>query len=289
MYTIENEFLKASFKSRCGELASLINKNSGLEHMWQANQSIWGWHAPILFPIVGGLKNDILHIEDESFTMGRHGFFRNTTPEVEEHSERHIVFLLKSSELTRPLYPYEFEFRLHFELNGMSLLQRFIVTNTDSKPIYFALGGHPGFNVPFYESESYSDYYLEFEHSEQLHRQLLNEDGLFNGKTEQVKTDENTLPLSYDLFANDAMVFKEIKSRIVTIRSRKHERSLTVSFPNFPYLGLWAKHKANFVCIEPWIGCADSVDGHKHIRDKELVQDISSNESFSAEFTITIC
>jgi galactose mutarotase-like enzyme len=288
MYIIENEFLKATFKSRCGELCSLVNKLTGIEHIWQANPEIWPWHAPVLFPIVGGLKDDTLHAEGSSYRLSRHGFFRNSIPEVENHTSTNVTFLLISNVETLAIYPYQFEFRVRFSLDGTHLKQEFSVKNIDSKTIFFALGGHPAFTVPFNNGENYSDYYLEFEHSERLDRCMLSKDGLFTEVTEPVLVGGNILPLNYSLFDKDALVFKSIESRMVTIRSHSHSSFLKVEFQDFPYLGLWAKPGADFVCIEPWIGCADSEKGHKDISEKELVQDVAPNEEFSAHFTISI-
>ncbi|NCQ05758.1 MAG: aldose 1-epimerase family protein [Cyanobacteria bacterium] len=288
MYTIENNLLKATFQPRCGELSSLINKITGTEHIWSANPDIWAWHAPILFPIVGSVKDDTLFAEGKSFFLSRHGFFRNSTPIVENHTETSITFLLLSDAQTLEVYPYEFEFRVRFTVLENSLKQEFLVKNTDSKRIYFALGGHPAFAVPFKENESYSDYYLEFEHAERLDRSMLSSKGLFTEVTEPVLVSGNIIPLSYSLFDNDAIVLKSIESRSVTIRSKTNMSSLKVDFKDFPYLGLWAKPNANFVCIEPWIGCADSEKGHADIREKELVQDLLPDEDFLASFTISV-
>lgn len=288
MYYLENDLLKIAFRERCGELASIFDKKNEIEFMWQADPNVWTWSAPILFPIVGGLKNDTLHVNGASYAMARHGFFRNSIPEVEEHSNRHIVFLLKSSSETKAVYPYDFECRIRFELNDKSLSQRYIVTNTDTTSLYFALGGHPAFRIPFFENENYSDYFIEFEKSEYLETSLLNKEGLFSGETQAVLLSGNKIPLSHSLFENDALVFKAIESRSVRVGSANHNHSIEVSFPNFPYLGLWAKPNADFLCVEPWIGCADSENGHKDISEKEMMQDIGPGETFSAEFMISI-
>lgn len=288
MYYLENDLLKITFKERSGELASLFDKKNKTEFMWQADPNVWAWHAPILFPIVGGLKNDTLFVDGAPYSLARHGFFRNSIPEVEEHSQRHIVFLLKSSAQTKAIYPYDFECRIRFDLKDKSLTQRYIVTNTDTKPLFFALGGHPAFKVPFFENENYSDYFVEFEKAELLEASLLSKEGLFLGKTKAILLSGNKLPLSYSLFSNDALVFKSLESRSACIRSVNHSISLEVSFPNFPYLGLWARPNADFLCIEPWIGCADSESGHKDINEKEMMQDIEPGEVFDVEFVISI-
>ena len=119
--------------------------------------------------------------------------------------------------------------------------------NLDKKDIYFSVGGHPGFNVPFNKGEQYEDYYLEFETDEKLHTHLLSPDGVFTGETKLVPMKGNKLFLTRDLFVNDALVFKNMQSRMVTIKSTKHDQSLSVEFPHFNYVGIWAKPGADFV------------------------------------------
>lgn len=288
MYSIENEFLTARFKKKGAELYSLTSKKTQTEFMWNGNPEIWGWSAPVLFPIIGGLKNDTLFVNKVGYSMTRHGFFRKSVPIVESQTNSSITFLLTDSDETKKSYPFSFEFRIRFELDGSKLKQTFEVTNTDTKSIFFALGGHPAFKVPFFDGESYSDYFLEFEQSERLDRHLLNPEGLFSGETEPILVHGNKIPLTYSLFEQDALVFKEINSRRVTIKSKRNNTTLSVHFPDFPYLGLWSKPGANYVCIEPWIGCADSYLGHKDISDKEFIQDVLPGETFTTWFSVEI-
>ncbi|TNE71531.1 aldose 1-epimerase family protein [bacterium] len=288
MITIENDYLKAAFKTKGAELSSLIEKTSHTECIWQADPSVWAYHAPILFPIVGGLKLNTLHVDGKTYPLNRHGFARISEFEVEVQTKDSVTFLLKSSDLTHAVFPYEFEFRMKYSLNGESLKQEYIVKNTDTKPIFFALGGHTGFRVPLSTNEIYSDYWIEFEQSEHLNRYLINSEGLFTDETEPVLVYGNKIPLSYDLFSSDALIFKQMESRSVQLKSAKSPFSIKVDFPDFPYLGIWAKSGADFVCIEPWIGCADHQSGHKDISEKEFIQDIDAGESFSKHYLISI-
>src|SRR6202000_647768 len=144
----------------------------------------------------------------------------------------------------------------------------------------FSVGAHPAFNVPFNNDEQYEDYYIEFETGERLIRHLLSANGYFSGETTPVPLDGNKLWLTKDMFNDDALVFKTLKSREVTISSKNHDRSLSVEFPHFNYLGIWAKAGAPFVCIEPWLGVTDTAGEPKDISQKENIQKLSAGHVF---------
>ncbi len=288
MTILENEFLKVTIDSKGAQLSSLLNKETCVEQMWQANPDVWGYHAPNLFPIVGGLLNNELHVDGQTHPMSRHGFARTSEFIVLESDDMHAGFSLPYSEKTLAVYPYKFDFQVLYTLIDNALRITYKLINRDKKPVYFSVGGHPAFNVPFNAGEKYEDYYIEFETQENLQSHELNKDGLFNGETHPVPTPNKQLALTRDLFAADALVFKNLKSRMVTIKSTKHDQSLSVEFPHFNYLGLWSKPDADFLCIEPWLGCADSADEPKDITVKENIQKVVAGHVFEASFYISV-
>ncbi|OOQ60059.1 aldose 1-epimerase family protein [Mucilaginibacter pedocola] len=288
MTILENEFLKVAIDAKGAQLSSLRNKVTGTEHMWQADADVWPWHAPNLFPIVGGLKNDQLHVNGNDYPMKRHGFARLSEFILLESSEASATFSLPNSEKTLEVYPYKFDFQVLYTLIENALRITYKLINKDKQPVYFSVGGHPAFNVPFGPDENYEDYYIEFEASETHHSHLLSKEGLFTGETAEVAIENRRLYLTRELFAADALVFKNLQSRMVTIKSDKHEHSLAVEFPHFNYLGLWAKPGADFVCIEPWLGCADSEGEPKDIKDKEAIQKVAVGHVFEASYYVSL-
>jgi galactose mutarotase-like enzyme len=288
MTILENQFLKVSIDTKGAQLSSLRNKVTGTEHMWQADPTVWPWHAPNLFPIVGQLANDELLVDGEKYSMKRHGFARQSEFIKLESNEASASFSLPYCEKTLEVYPYKFDFQVMYTLIENALRLTYKLINRDKKTVYFSVGGHPAFNVPFNEGENYEDYYVEFETNEKLNTHLLSVDGLFNDETQPVAIKNKRLYLTRDLFAADALVLKDLKSRMVTIKSDKHEHSLSVEFPHFNYLGLWAKHGADFLCIEPWLGCADSTGEPKDIKQKEAIQKIAVGHVFEASFYISV-
>lgn len=287
MTTLINDHWRVRIRPQGTELTSLFHKPTQTEHLWQADPTVWPWHGPNLFPVVGGCLDNQILVNGQAYPMERHGFCRRSTFENTESTATHAVFTLRSSDATRAVYPYEFLFQIVYELDGPRLTVTYRVVNEDQQPVYFQVGAHPAFNVPFRDGDAYEDYVIAFEQTEPLETHRLSANGYFTGETEAVATVGNELPLTRHLFDRDALVFKNLRSRSVSLRSRKHNQALTVGFSDFPYLGLWAKPSASFVCIEPWLGCADSEGQPVPIEQKELVQHVAPGEVFEASWTVT--
>lgn len=288
MTIIENDFLKVAIDNKGAQLTSIYNKAESRELLWNADPAVWPWHAPNLFPIVGSVINDELLVDGKAYPMKRHGFARNSEFVLLSSDENQAVFSLPNSERTHEVYPYNFDFQVMYLLIDNALRATYKVVNHDKRTIYFSVGAHPAFSVPFYQNEQYEDYYLEFEVEEKLERYLLARDGMFSGETEPVDFDGKKLWLKKDMFNDDALVFKNMRTREVTIKSKNHDKSLTVEFPHFNYLGIWAKPGASFVCIEPWLGCTDTEGQPKDISQKKAIQKLSVGHVFEAAFFISI-
>jgi galactose mutarotase-like enzyme len=288
MTTLENEYLKVSIRSKGAELTSLYDKIANVEHLWQADPKVWAWHAPNLFPVIGECIDKQLRIEGKGFKMERHGFARQASFKLVNQTQTQATYSLESDNATLQIYPYHFEFVVSYQLINNHLTVTYRVVNKDTKNMYFSVGGHPAFNLPFHSGESYNDYYLEFESDDKLERHLLTEAGLFNGSTEPVLLESRKLPLSKKLFEKDALVFKNLHSRKVALKSSQHKSSLTVEYESFNYLGIWAKPGADFLCIEPWLGCADTEGRRVDISQKEGIQHLEVGRTFDAAFSIEI-
>jgi galactose mutarotase-like enzyme len=288
MAVLENEFLKVEIEAKGAQLTSIYNKATKTEHLWQADSKIWGWYAPNLFPIVGALIDDELLIDGEKFSMARHGFARQSEFTLLEADGKSVNFSLRYSEKTLAVYPYKFDLHILYTLIDNAVRLSYKLISLDSKTIYFSVGGHPAFNVPFHAGENFEDYYIEFEIQENLETHLLAPEGYFSGETHPVATPNKRLYLKKNLFDQDALVFKKLKSREVCIKSDKHDQSISVEYPHFNYLGLWSKGGGDFVCIEPWLGCADSGGKHVDISKKEAIQNVKPGHVFEASFYISV-
>ena len=161
-YQLKNNFLTVTLSDQGAEIQSVKDVNSGREYIWQADPKIWGRHAPVLFPVVGRLKDDQYTYDGKTYHMGQHGFARDSKFTVEEQDDKHIVFLLTSNEDTKKMYPFDFELRVTYSLVNNLLSEHFTVTNTDTKEMIFGIGGHPGFNLPTDNGLTKNDYYFKF-------------------------------------------------------------------------------------------------------------------------------
>lgn len=289
MYFLENEYLKLTFYSKGGELKYVYHKVLKKELLYLGKQEFWNRSAPVLFPIIGKLRDNSYYFEDKKYSLNQHGFARDMEFEVELISENKIEFCLRENENSLALYPFKFELKIIYELKDQTVSCNYQVQNPDSKDLYFSLGGHPGFTCPVFENESFEDYYLEFEHDENKNRHLLDQEtGLFNYKEAKVLKNSNTLNLDYKLFDSDAIVFKELKSTWVKLKSRKNNYSLKFTFENFPHFGIWTKRNAPFICLEPWVGHADSINSDQQLKHKESITILKGKETFSRTYTFQI-
>ena len=288
-YSIQNDKLAITVKETGAELCSIKSISTGQEFMWQADPNIWNAHAPNLFPVIGCLKeNGFLH-EGKEYPMTKHGFVRNNK-DVKLHSKTKtsLCFVLKSNKNTKQLYPFDFEFYIHYILEGSKLIVKHDVVNTGSNEMLFCLGGHPAFACPLKEEENYTDYYLEFEQKETANTWMIDGEGLIGKQGELVLNNSNRINLKPDLFAKDALIFKNLKSSFVVLKSTKSNFNLKFNLSEFPYLGLWAKPNAPYVCIEPWIGIADVSDSTREFSSKEEIKSLGSKETFTANYSIEI-
>jgi galactose mutarotase-like enzyme len=284
--TLANDQFQVAIKTKGAELCSLINKDNHLEHIWSGDASIWGKTSPVLFPIVGTLKDNTFIYMDKNYKLSRHGFARDAEFEIIEHAKKHVVFLLKDTIDSFKNYPFTFELTLKYELDSSFLKVTYKVKNTGTENMYFSIGAHPAFKVPFIEGTNYEDYYLEFELPENADRWPISKNGLIENIPTIFFNNSNHIDLTRTLFQNDALVFKDLYSNKVSLKTDRHTHGLDFYFEGFPYLGLWAAKNGDFVCIEPWCGIADSVDHHQQIINKEGIEILPAKNSWLRQWKV---
>ncbi|UJH92212.1 aldose 1-epimerase family protein [Antarcticibacterium sp. 1MA-6-2] len=241
MHQLQNEFLSIGVKPIGAELCSIIDRETQKEYIWQANPEIWANHAPILFPIIGELKNGSYSFDGKEYSLPRHGFVRHNDKIIlKEKTNESLIFFREYSEETLKVYPFKFQLEIQFTLFKKQLEISHRVTNVDDKYIYFSLGGHPAFNVPLNEGEVYEDHFLQFDKKLDLKTHVLNEEGLITARTTPVTENDDKIHLHKDLFNKDALVFKDIQSKKVVLKSKRSGPVLTVEYDDFKNLGLWA-------------------------------------------------
>lgn len=287
MLKLENDALLVELKEDGAELTRIFDKNSQKEFLWHGDGEYWARRAPVLFPTVGRLVEDTYFVDGEAFHLGQHGFARDRVFQVVKQSDEAITLRLEYDEESLAIYPFRFALEIAYRLDGGTIHVGYHVENLDDKTMYFSIGAHPAFNVPFVAGETFEDYYLDFGAEEQLDSLTLAGAYLSGEKKEIGKTKK--LPLNYELFGNDALIFEGLTKNEVTIRSRKNRHFVKVAFPDFKFVGLWTpKPGTPFLCIEPWSGIADTQGPSVELKDKQAIETLAIGAAFNSEYTITI-
>lgn len=288
IYQIHNNILAVAVTTKGAELQSIISKDTGIDYMWSGDPAFWGKKSPVLFPIVGGLKNNQYRHNGNTYTLGRHGFARDMEFTVTEQLKESISFTLADSEETLKNYPFHFNFSVTYTLQENIVQVTYTVKNTGNEALLFSVGGHPAFGVPLADDTAYADYYLQFSHTETAGRWPLSPSGQIEDYTTPLLNHTNKLPLTKQLFYEDALVFKHLNSDSITIKSDATTYGLTVRFNEFPYIGIWAAKDADFVCIEPWCGIADSVNASGELAEKEGINRLNPGELFVRTWSVEL-
>lgn len=280
--------LEIKTKAKGAELTSI--KLNGKEKLHQGNNVLdengkpfWGRHAPVLFPIVGQIKNNQTIINGKTYEMTQHGFARDCDFEQLEKTETKHTYLLKSNEETLKKYPFEFELYITYTVEENTLITEYTVINKDNKEMIFGLGGHPAFVCDY----SLEEYELQFNQNEDKIEFMQLENGLLSNTPIHSLIGNNSIKLTKNIFDNDAIIMKNINSNKVILKNTKtHEDILEFDFTGFPYLAIWSKKGAPFVCIEPWFNTTDKVDSDGIFEHKENILKLQPNEKFECKYKV---
>ncbi len=287
-YFLENDIVKILINSKGAELLSLYNKETQLEYLWNGDANYWPKTSPVLFPLVGGLKNNQYSFNGKDYTLTRHGFARDNEYSVEQIDETSIVFTLQDSESTLANYPFHFVFSVAYFIEGNRVYCKYTVSNSGGDKMYFSVGAHPAFKIPLTVNTSYKDWFLEFGNSENCGIYPINENGLIETTAVPYLNNSTQLKLTKELFYKDALIFKELQSTAISIKSNQSGNGLTMQFDGFPYYGIWAAKDANFVCLEPWCGIGDMENTTGDITKKEGIETLNSQETFERTWSVEL-
>lgn len=289
LYTIKSKNLTVTIDSIGAELKSIVFDNE--ERLHDSNPKYWGRSAPILFPNIGKFKNDITNIKGIDYKLPKHGFLRDTKMEVINQEESSINFYLKSNEQTKKVYPFDFELLIKYTLINNRLESSILVKNASNEIMPFNLGLHPAFKVPLYE-DKFEDYHLVFSNKKTYNTPAvdLNTGTIDFNKIFRTFNDLEKLKLDYSDYDFDAIVLNDINFN--NIKLKKEEKTLlSFTFNGFNSLGIWTPNNnvfANFICLEPWHGCADPSDHDGIYEHKKDIINLEANDSklftYSFEF-----
>lgn len=272
------------------ELTSI--KYNGKEYLHQGDKVLdkdgkiyWKRRAPILFPIVGSLKNNTTIIDGKKYNMSQHGFARDMKFDIVSISEREHTYVLKYNEETLKMYPYKFELYVTYLVDKNKLTVKYRIKNLDDKTMFFGLGGHPAFVIDLKNNK----YRLEFEKVEENIRFYQLDNGLISYKNNYINSNllsnNKYLDIKRDTFTHDAIIMSNLNSEKIRLIENENIR-LELCFSSFKYLAIWAKKEAPFVCIEPWLTTADYVDSNQQFKEKKDNIKLDSLKEYECEYSV---
>jgi len=277
--------LYAAINPMGAELSSLRDAD-GNELMTDADPAFWRGRAPILFPIVGRLNDDVLWVGGESYRMEKHGFARRSAFDLAESSATHALFRMTDSAETRAHYPFAFLLEIGFAVERTMLTMTAKIGNPADTPLLASFGWHPAFAWPLPYGAPREEHRIVFEHPEPDMVRGLEPGGLI-AEDRPTPVVGDTLALADALFERDALIWNPIHSQRLRYGASSGPQ-LDIAFPDTPRLGIWTKPGARYVCIEPWHGIADSVGFQGEFRDKPGVFEVAPGATWACEMRVTL-
>ena len=289
VYQLKNDFLTVKVNSFGAELNSITN-NEDSEFIWQADPEVWKRHAPVLFPIVGRLKDDHYFVYGKEYQMSQHGFARDQEFELDSQTDTKLVLSLTTSAASLEKYPYHFKLRIVYQLIKDTIQVSYLVDSMEeSEDMYFSIGAHPGFNVPFDRGLNFEDYKVQVAPAESRTRIPLV--GSQVDLNNEVKVENQDFNMSREYFVDDAVIYRLNEPAEVTIDSDKSGHRVILDTGNAKFFGMWSTYpndNGKFMCIEPWWGIADKVDSDNDFKNKYAINKLAPKEQFEAYYSISI-
>lgn len=283
---IENDILRVNINEHGAQITSLYNKKNDIEYIWTADEKYWLWHAPILFPIEGKLKDGICKIDGKAYHISQHGFARDNDFKVIEYNNDDVTLCLTENVETLKVFPFKFKLLVTYKLETNSLKTIYKVINTDIKNIYFTIGSHPGFNIPLTKNGKFDDYEVDF--SSKYETLSLDSDG-FVDENNPIKHDNTPLHISRSDFKNDALIYR-FKDKMVKIGLHNSDAShgIQLSSNNAKFWGIWSTYPkdSHFICIEPWWGITDTIDTDQNFKHKFANNKLAPSEKYIASYSM---
>ncbi|WP_047999741.1 aldose 1-epimerase family protein [Lactiplantibacillus herbarum] len=285
---LKNDYLTVQINEAGAELSS-VKSADGIEYMWQADPKFWGRHAPVLFPIVGRLKDDQYTVAGQTYHMGQHGFARDNEFTVVEQTATQATLELTDSAATREMYPYAFQLRLIYTLTDHELTVGYQVHNPANQELLFGIGGHPAFNVPLADPAATLENYSITVAPRKVYPHIPLQAPLNDAENTTDFDLTKPLALTRDLFKDDAIILDlDHQETTVMLSSDLDDHGVAMTIENAPYVGMWSPYPAEgpFVCLEPWWGIADNVASDGQLSHKMGINRLAANQTFDAQYAV---
>ena len=273
---------------RLGAELRSMRDGQGREVMTDADPRWWTGHAPLLFPFVGRSRGDAYRMNGRTYSMPQHGFARRADFALEDHASDRLLLRLEADATTRAVYPFDFRLDTNFTLEEATLRMTATISNRGEARMPFSFGYHPAFAWPLPFGGSVEDHRIIFDKPEPAPiRRVGDEPGLIARASEPSPVQGDRLAPTYAMFEGDALIWDDLASRSLTwgVPGRPH---LKIDFPDTPWLGLWQKPGAHYLCVEPWAGMADPVGFDGDVWDKPGIMALLPGQSRSFRMDVTL-
>ena len=287
--TLENPVLRVSVEDAGAQLCS-VRRPDGTEYIWQADPAVWGRHAPLLFPIIGRLKDGRYRLGEKTWTIPTHGFGRDSVFTVGERGEDRVTFTLTHSPKTRAVYPFAFSLAVTYRLEGDRLIKSHRVENLGGEEMLYELGGHDGYRCPLSPGETMGDYAVVLPGVDTLTPYGMNEENMLTPKGPAYPLEGGRIALTPATYGLDTVILDDLPQRKAMLVDGTGRARVTVDFADFPYLGLWTADKpfdTNYVCIEPWSTLPDGVFLGRDLGDKPGIRRLAPGAAETLTYTTT--
>lgn len=286
---LENEFLCVEIAEMGAEVTRIYDKTEDNEILWEGNPVYWKRHSPVLFPNVGKTYKNRVLINGTQYPTSQHGFARDNVFTCIEAANEKASFMLRSSEETKEVYPFDFELHINYKLNKKELTVEWQVKNCGDETMYFTIGGHPAFRFAKPE-ETKADYVLKIPGKEKIEYVLIDIScGCANvDEVHTLQLSEETYPLSDEMFANDALVVDNGQIEEAWLCHKDGTPYVGVRSEGFPNYAIWSVEGAPFVCLEPWMGRCDNAGFNAELSEKPNVNKVEAGEKFIKDYTIVV-
>lgn len=278
---LQNDSLRVEISPAGAEIQRIVDAQ-GVDRLWDGDPAFWSGRAPVLFPVAGAMKDLTYFLRGRAYTMERHGFARGRTFDVEASDALSATFRISGEHGQEESLPFAFAFRVRYTLQGASIRVDYSAENLDTETFYYGVGAHEAYACP----EGIEAYEIVFDEPESLRRGVL-AGGLLTRETEAVPLAGRALVLHGGLFDNDTLVFSNLNSHGVTLRSTQHDRTVHVDFDGFDNLLIWTVRGAGYICIEPWSNLPDYIDTDQDITKKPGMIKLVPGETRTLTHTIT--
>ena len=278
IYKIQNEMLIVEVDSCGAEWKSVTDKKSQKEYLWNKKIDAWQYCAPILFPVIGRLKNDSYQWDGEFYSMPKHGFVLTCHLKCINKKRQNYICIVRNTRNICHL-PFSISIGNKLHTKGTKLVTSFIVTNQSEYEMYFSLGTHPSFCCNQWDK-------LEFEYPETIPAYRMNDEYLLDGRRDEIFNGGNEIILDSKVFQDGALIFPNLRSKFVILKSAYGKPRIQMELCA-PYLGIWSIPGEDYICIEPWFGIDDFTTHNGKIEEKRGICTLKPQEEFSYDYLVT--